>query len=485
MGTTKSRNPLGFTPLPVTIITVATYIAVFTGLLYTHHVVPSAPENPTPVNGINITEAWRDLQVLSAGYHPYNSRQNDIVREWLLTRISDILTANRVRFETQDTTISTRWKPSTWKTTVASVTIYDDLVSNATYSQVNSPESVYFEGTNIIVYIRGSEDGETDWWQAKDSAAGPRGVLVNAHYDSVSTGYGATDDGIGVISVLQLIKYFTTSGNQPKRGIVALLDNGEEDYLNGANTFTQHPISRFPDTFLDLEGAGAGGRATLLRSTDAEVTKYYKKSPYPFGSILTSDGFSRGLVRSQTNYVVYTGVLGMRGLDVAFIGPRARYHTSEDSTIYTNTASLWHMLSAALITTKGLAMDTKTEFKSGKGSSAVWMDFFGQAFGLMTLHTMFALSITLLIAGPILMILLAVILGKVDKYWLFASSGTSNSLDPRQPDEDVVIHFKGWRGLFRYPIAFVLASAAVVGLALLVNKINPNIVYSSEYAVWR
>jgi len=485
MGTTKSRNPLGFTPLPVTIITVAVYVALFTGLIYTHHVVPSAPESSTPVKGINITEAWQDLQVLSGGYHPYNSRQNDEVRGWLLSRITDILEENKIRYETK-AAASAIWKPSTWKTSTSPVTIYNDLTSNATYSSVAGPEAVYFEGTNIIVYIRGIADDETDWWQAKDSTVGgSRGVLVNAHYDSVSTGFGATDDGVGVVSVLQLIKYFTTSGNQPKRGVVALLDNGEEDYLQGARAFTQHPISKFPDTFLDLEGAGAGGRATLLRSTDAEVTKHYKKSPYPFGSVLSSDGFKRGLVRSQTNYVIYQDILRMRGLDVAFMEPRARYHTSEDSTTYTSKASLWHMLSAALATTKGLATDTTTDFRSNKGSSAVWFDLFGQAFGLITLHTMFALSITLLIVGPLVMILFAVVLSKIDKYWLFASSGTSNSLDPRFPDDDVVVHFKGNRGLFRYPIAFILASAAVVGLALLVNKLNPYIVYSSEYAVWR
>lgn len=50
---------------------------------------------------------------------------------------------------------------------------------------------------------------------------------------SVSTGFGATDDGIGCITVLQLIRFFTTPGNKPKKGVVALLNNGEEDYLNG------------------------------------------------------------------------------------------------------------------------------------------------------------------------------------------------------------------------------------------------------------
>jgi Zn-dependent M28 family amino/carboxypeptidase len=152
---------------------------------------------------------------------------------------------------------------------------------------------------------------------------------VNAHYDSVSTGFGSTDDGVGVISILQLLKYFTTKGNQPRHGLVLLLNNGEEDFLNGATVFSQHPMSKLVSTFLNLEGAGAGGRAALFRSTDEAVTKAYAKSPYPFGSATSADGFNRGLIRSQTDYVIFNGKLGLRGLDVAFIGPyrRGRFPT--------------------------------------------------------------------------------------------------------------------------------------------------------------
>ena len=145
------------------------------------------------------------------------------------------------------------------------------MISNATFHRPGGSPSVYFEGTNIIVYIRGSDDGNSDWWQnagTSKRAKQKRGVLVNAHYDSVSTGFGATDDGVGVVTILQLIKHYSKEGHQPKRGLVALLNNGEEDFLNGAYAFMRHPISKFPDTFLNLEGAGAGGRATLFRSVE-------------------------------------------------------------------------------------------------------------------------------------------------------------------------------------------------------------------------
>src|SRR5256885_1658286 len=62
---------------------------------------------------------------------------------------------------------------------------------------------------------------------------------------------------MGVVSVLQLIDYFTTEGRQPKHGIVCLLNNGEEDYLWGSRAFAYSPMMPFTHTFLNLEGAGA------------------------------------------------------------------------------------------------------------------------------------------------------------------------------------------------------------------------------------
>lgn len=74
------------------------------------------------------------------------------------------------------------------------VTVFNDLLSNVTMSfsgQPGSPASsvaAYFEGTNVIVYIRGTEDEPGEWWKAKSNRRklpiGGGGVMVNAHYDS-------------------------------------------------------------------------------------------------------------------------------------------------------------------------------------------------------------------------------------------------------------------------------------------------------------
>jgi hypothetical protein len=100
--------------------------------------------------------------------------------------------------------------------------------------------------------------------------------------------------------------------------------------LVGAPSYLRVCALIWEDSFLNLEGAGAGGRATLFRSTDMEVTKWYKQCKRPFGTVVSGDGFKQGLVKSQTDYKVFTENLGMRGLDVAFWEPRSRYHTQDD-----------------------------------------------------------------------------------------------------------------------------------------------------------
>jgi hypothetical protein len=87
---------------------------------------------------------------------------------------------------------------------------------------------------------------------------------------------GATDDGMGVVSLLFLIEYLAQK--PPLRTAIFNLNNGEEDGLCGSHVlaypshitcsgniwvrrFFQHPWSKETALFLNLEGAGSGGCA--------------------------------------------------------------------------------------------------------------------------------------------------------------------------------------------------------------------------------
>lgn len=482
-------SPIAFTRWPVTITLTIVYTTLLVALLVMHHAPPVAPADTRQLQGLNLSEAFIDLQHITQTYHPYNSHSNDNVRRWLLGRIEQILAGNDAVY---DVVSSSPGKPMSRRHSNLSdpdVFVFDDRLSNNTAAY--GLRSTYFEGTNIIVYVQGSEDDRSHWWDpaSRNHAPGPhhdkRGVMVNAHYDSVSTGFGATDNGVAVVSALQLVKYYSQPENQPKRGFLALFNNGEEDFLNGARAFASHPMSNFVDTFVNLDGVGAGGRAAIFRATDADVTYSYQKSPHPFGTAVASDGFRLGLVSSQTDYAVFDGNLGLRGIDIAFIEPRSKYHTFEDSTRFTSEGSVWHMMSATLASTKALTSNTDTDFKPGRGADVVFFDLFGSAFAVFPLPSIFALSIASLVLGPLLLASTAFSLTQNDKFYLFAGSVKSDPIEVSEAGDEIVIQYGGWRGFFRFPIAFVVALVSVLALALLVARVNPDITYSSRYAVWR
>ena len=228
---------------------------------------------------------------------------------------------------------------------------------------------------------------------------------------------------------------------------------------------------------MNLEGAGAGGRAALFRTTDLEVTRAYRGSPEPFGSVIGTDGFKLGWIRSETDYRVWVENLGFRGVDMAFYTPRALYHSPKDDRRHTSKDSVWHMLSSALTTTINLSGDIG-DVADGGATTGVWFDLFGDSLVLFELKGMFAWSLTILVAAPLILILVLYIVYKCDKDYIFRSSTKTS-----EGSEFEKIALGGMRGLFRFPFALTVAGALAVGAALLLRKVQPFVVYSSPYAV--
>ncbi|EFY87598.1 hypothetical protein MAC_06310 [Metarhizium acridum CQMa 102] len=282
------------------------------------------------------------------------------------------------------------------------------------YLSGNTPGSTwtaqYFEGNNYYIYIRGKNDPKGNWWLSEESPVSSDatgGVLVNCHFDSVATSYGATDDGVACVSMLQLLGYFTSDNHQPENGIVLLFNNAEEDGLLGSRAFSRSPLVQFCRTFVNLEGVGAGGRAMLFRTTDVKAAMAYSGSPHPFGSIIANEGFDRGAIMSGTDYEIFADTCGLRGLDIAFYHPRSRYHTTEDDARHTSIDSVWHMMSAALATTKKLSEDTSTILPNVREhpeevDKGVWFDWLGSVWIAFPLKWLFGWSLMLLVVTPLL-----------------------------------------------------------------------------------
>ena len=83
-----------------------------------------------------------------------------------------------------------------------------------------------------------------------DPALGKQVVVLSAHLDHLGTrasgegdriNNGALDNAIGIASLIEEAKRFTTSGTPPKRTVMFLAVTGEEKGLVGSDYFTNHP----------------------------------------------------------------------------------------------------------------------------------------------------------------------------------------------------------------------------------------------------
>jgi hypothetical protein len=97
----KCNNPFAFRPTPVSFWTTLVYLIIAIPLLFVHETVPPAPSDHSLYRGLNLTEAWHDLEFITSAYHPFNSRQNDVVRSFLLARSREILERNDIKYTTE------------------------------------------------------------------------------------------------------------------------------------------------------------------------------------------------------------------------------------------------------------------------------------------------------------------------------------------------------------------------------------------------
>jgi hypothetical protein len=100
----------------------------------------------------------------------------------------------------------------------------------------------------------------------------------------------------------------------------------------------------------------------------------------PHANVITGDAFSRGIIRSGTDYSVYEQA-GLKGLDFAFYRGRSRYHTKYDSipgmSSDKSKNALWAMMEGTLASSLVLANDVKGKTRTesvGQGSEPVYFD---------------------------------------------------------------------------------------------------------------
>ena len=201
-----------------------------------------------------------------------------------------------------------------------------------------------------------------------------RALLLNAHYDSVPVGPGASDDGMGVATLLEVA---SSLKDQPlKRPVILLFNEGEELGLVGARAFLADPLSRNVDRLLNLEARGVRGPVNMFETS--------RPNGVPIGIFAAAvkhaaaNSLSTDVYRLMPNYTDVNSFAerGWLTLNLAPIGNETRYHSPGDDVAALDPATLQHMGDQTLALAQALANGTPPV----KVDNRIFMDVSGQMF---------------------------------------------------------------------------------------------------------
>jgi Peptidase family M28 len=182
-------------------------------------------------------------------------------------------------------------------------------------------------------------------------------VLLLAHYDSVPAGPGAGDDMAGVAAILEVARLLK-AGPPLRNTIFFMLDEGEEAGLLGARWFADHsPLASQVKAVVNLEARGTSGPSLMFETSGENgwlVPLYTANAPHPVTSSVYATIYE--LMPNDTDLTVFKRRPSpVPGLNFAFVGEPAHYHTPADSLANLSPASLQHHGENALAAVRGLA----------------------------------------------------------------------------------------------------------------------------------
>jgi hypothetical protein len=214
---------------------------------------------------------------------------------------------------------------------------------------------------NVLARLEGTEPGDA--------------VLLAAHYDSVPASPGDSDDGAGAAAVLEIARALK-SFPAPHHSVIFLFDDGEEAGLLGAHAFVDsHPWAKEVRAAVNLEARGTSGPSLLFETGSANdwaIRLYGEHAARPAASSMAYTVYKQ--LPNDTDFTVFKAA-GYQGLNFAYAGDVAPYHTPLDNSANVDPASLQHHGENALPMVLALA---NTGLQGLPGREAVFFDLFGR-----------------------------------------------------------------------------------------------------------
>ncbi|HEX4417420.1 MAG TPA: M20/M25/M40 family metallo-hydrolase [Kofleriaceae bacterium] len=160
--------------------------------------------------------------------------------------------------------------------------------------------------------------------------AAAKAVIIAAHYDSVPAGPGASDDGTGVATALEIARAIRHEALA--NPVVFLLDDGEEAGLLGAEGYLADAgRSRAAAFVINLEARGTTGTPFLFETSREQrwlVPIIAHALPHPVTTSLFATIYD--LLPNDTDLTVFKRA-GRAGINFANVGGGTQYHTPLDN----------------------------------------------------------------------------------------------------------------------------------------------------------
>ena len=203
-----------------------------------------------------------------------------------------------------------------------------------------------------------------------------KAIVLLAHYDSVPAGPGASDDESGVSIVLETARALLARGGESKHPVLAVITDGEEEGLLGAEAFLENPALRaHVGAVVNVEARGTRGRSLLFQTSpgDSRLIDLYAHSvPFYATSSLYAEIYR--FLPNDTDLTLFIR-RGFTSFNFAFSENVADYHTPFDRRENLSPLTLQEQGENMLGVVASLQ---QVAFADLKGGDDVYLDLFGE-----------------------------------------------------------------------------------------------------------
>lgn len=230
-------------------------VAIFTlpiiiGLILFH--MPRENDNAASSSVFSEERARVHLTEIAQRPHPFDSEDNERVASYIIsyaTSLHNRYGSDVLEIQTQNVTMD-----------------------------VNNEQA---DIVNVAVLVKGSDHDNSNEEKNKGAA-----ILVSCHYDGVTYGPAASDDGISCATMLEVASVLSSSPTKLKRDVLFLFVDAEEVGLVGSTLFFEgespHPWSLLPSVAINLDNRGICGKQVLEKANSAYAAEsYFKYAVHP------------------------------------------------------------------------------------------------------------------------------------------------------------------------------------------------------------